>query len=417
MGGSTVSPPGSFEPEDEGCQTMKTQNVLLLVLVLGLACEPTSFVGFRVGVDRIQDEPYASWIRGRRVGLITNQTGVTSTLVPTAEILRRMPEVRLTALFGPEHGIAGSFEAGDEVTDAVNYFNLYGETRAPTPEMLRNVDVLVYDIQDAGVRFYTFISTMFESMKAAAENGIPFLVLDRPNPIDASRVEGPVLEQGFESFVGVHPIPIRYGMTPGELAMLFKEEAGLDLVLWVVPLEGWRRTIWYDQLRIEWIAPSPNMPTVRTAEVYPGTCLIEGTNLSEGRGTTRPFELIGAPWLDAETLATLLNHLQLPGVTLRVQPFRPTFSKYSGEMCNGVQVHVTDRRAFRPVDTTIHLIREALNLHPDKLQFREEAFDRLVGNNWVRRMLVESRAADAIIDRWQPELESFNERRRKNLLY
>ncbi len=332
-------------------------------------------------------------------------------------MLKENSEVQLTALFGPEHGIEGAAEAGEMVTSTTRVYSLYGGTRAPTPEMLENVDVLVYDIQDVGARFYTFISTMFESMSAAAEKGIPFLVLDRPDPIDGSRVEGPVLEEDHYSFVGIHHIPIRYGMTPGELARLFQGERIPDLVLWVVPLKGWWRTMPFSATGLPWISPSPNMPSVLTAELYPGTCLIEGTNLSEGRGTTRPFELIGAPWFNSNMVATLLNNQQLPGVHFRSQSFKPSFSKYKGETCAGIQIHITDEKQFLPIRTTLYLLRETLNVHPDKLVFREAAFDRLIGNSWVRRMLIESRAVDAIEARWKPELDQFLARREKYLLY
>ncbi len=390
---------------------------LLLALQLGSCVQPPTLGRLRLGADQLFEEPYLSWIRGKRIGLITNQTGVDSRLVSTAELLARHSEVRLTALFAPEHGIAGSVQAGEHVRGGAEYFSLYGDQRAPTPQMLSRVDVLVYDIQDVGVRFYTYISTMLESMKAASRQRIPFLVLDRPNPIGGDRVEGPVLEPGFESFVGIHRLPIRYGMTVGELAGLLKDELELDLVLWVVPLANWNRRQGWPAEGLEWIAPSPNMPTLRTAEVYPGTCLIEGTNLSEGRGTTRPFELIGAPWLQARPLAGLLNGYGLPGVVFRVQPFTPTFSKYAGQECQGLQIHVVDPESFKPIETTLYLLREVLNLHPEEFRFDDAVFDRLAGNSWIRRMLLETRAPDAVAERWRGDLDEFRKRRAPHLLY
>jgi uncharacterized protein YbbC (DUF1343 family) len=390
---------------------------LLLALQLASCAQPSSLGRLRLGADQLFEEPYVSWIRGKRVGLITNQTGVDSRLESTAERLARYSEVRLTALFAPEHGIAGSAQAGEHVSGGTEYFSLYGDRRAPTPEMLSRVDVLIYDIQDVGVRFYTYISTLLEAMKAASRQRIPFMVLDRPNPIGGDRVEGPVLEPGFESFVGIHRLPIRYGMTAGELAGLLKDELGLDLVLWVVPMVNWDRRQGWPAGGLEWITPSPNMPTLRTAEVYPGTCLIEGTNLSEGRGTTRPFELIGAPWLQARPLAGLLNGYGLPGVVFRPQPFRPTFSKYAGQECQGIQIHVVDSRSFRPIETTLHLLREVLNLHPTEFQFHDTTFDRLAGNSWVRTMLLETRAPEAVAERWSKDLEEFRKRRAPYLLY
>ncbi|GAB4239878.1 MAG: DUF1343 domain-containing protein [Acidobacteriota bacterium] len=390
--------------------------LLLGTMLLGAGCSGPA-ERFRYGADRVFDEPYWSWIRGKKLGLITNQTGVTSRLEPLYKQLQAHPEVHLTTLFAPEHGLFGEHQAGEPVASGANVYSLYGGTRKPTPAMLRNVEVLVYDIQDVGARFYTYISTLGLAMEAAAEAHIPFLVLDRPNPLGGDRIEGPVLEPEFQSFVGFYPLPIRYGMTPGELAGWIKERRNLDLVLWVVPMSGWKRSDYFDSLGREWIAPSPNIPTPRTALVYAGTCLFEGTNLSEGRGTTRPFELFGAPWMNATVLATLLNNSGLPGVYFRVQPFRPTFSKYAGETCQGLQIHVTDPREFRPVETALTILRELLNLHPEDFRFDAERFDALVGNSWVRRMLIDSRAVTAIVDRWRPDLENFAREREKYLLY
>jgi uncharacterized protein YbbC (DUF1343 family) len=391
--------------------------VLVTVSLLLTSCPEVRLERLRLGADQILEEPYLSWIRNKRVGLITNQTGVTRGLHPLPKLLSEHPEVELVALFGPEHGLFGHAQAGEKVAGGADFFSLYGEHRAPTPEMLRNVEVLIYDIQDVGVRFYTYISTMFECMQAASRQGIPFVVLDRPNPIDGRRVEGPVLEMGFESFVGIHPIPIRYGMTAGELALLFKEENSLDLTVWVVSVKGWRRGTTFEATGLEWISPSPNMPTPRTADLYPGMCLFEGTNLSEGRGTTRPFELVGAPWLKAELLAILLNNSGLPGVRFRPQPFTPTFSKFQGQTCQGIQVHITDGDRFRPIETVLHMLREILNLHPEEFAFRDEAFDRLAGNSWIRRMLSENRAVEAIVERWENDLEDFRRRREPHLMY
>ncbi|MEJ2146125.1 MAG: DUF1343 domain-containing protein [Acidobacteriota bacterium] len=390
---------------------------ILLLLFLSACSQTPRFETFRTGADQIFDEPYISWIRGKKVAMITNQTGVTENLKPVYTLLAESNEVQLTALFAPEHGLNGELEAGAGVPNQPHIYSLYGDQRAPTPEMLRDVDVLIYDVQDVGARFYTYISTMDAAMTAAARQRIPFMVLDRPDPIGGVRVEGPVLEKVFRSFVGTYWIPIRYGMTPGELAGLLKAERGLELALWVVPLKGWKRGSYYEETGRQWIPPSPNMPTVFTAVVYPGTCLIEGTNLSEGRGTTRPFELIGAPWLNADVLSVLLNNHNLPGVRFRPQPFTPSFSKYKGELCQGIQIHVLDRYQFRPIETALNIIREVLNLHPNEFRFDNETFDRLAGNSWVRSMLTESRAVDAIVSRWQPDVQDFKKRRQKYLLY
>lgn len=370
----------------------------------------------KIGADRIQEIPYQEWFEGKRLGLITNQTGVTSELRSLIEVLEAQG-LNLTTLFGPEHGIHGEAQAGEAVASGPQVYSLYGDRRAPTPEMLAEVDLLLYDIQDVGVRFYTFISTMFESMKVAASEGIPFIVLDRPDPVNGVTVEGPVLEPEFVSFVGIHAIPVRYGLTAGEIAQLLKGETQLELDLRVVPMEGWNRELWYDHTGLEWIAPSPNMPTVSTATVYPGFCLIEGTNLSEGRGTTRPFELIGAPWLNASELSKRLNALSLPGVYFRPQVFTPMFSKYSGESCAGLQIHVLNRDTFEPVISALHLIREILLLHPLELTFREASFDRLAGNNWIRESLLEGATVDSIVRSWKEDLESFEQIREKYLIY
>ncbi len=405
-------------PKTWGGDIVSGRAAWLLLLLLCSGCvESPRFERFQTGADQLFDEPYLSWIRGKNVAMISNQTGVTEGLKPVYALLAESPEVHLTALFAPEHGLNGQLPAGADVPDQPHVYSLYGKDRAPTPEMLKGVDVLIYDVQDVGARFYTYISTMDAAMAAAARQRIPFLVLDRPDPIDGGRVEGPVLEKVFRSFVGTHALPIRYGMTPGELAGLLKAERGLDLVLWVVPLKGWKRASYFESTGRQWIPPSPNMPTVFTAVVYPGTCLIEGTNLSEGRGTTRPFELIGAPWLNADVLAVLLNNQHLPGVHFRPQPFTPSFSKYQGELCQGIQIHVLDRDQFQPVQTGLYIIREVLNLHPEEFRFENETFDRLAGNSWIRRMLNESRAVDAIVNRWQPVLAEFKQRREKYLLY
>jgi uncharacterized protein YbbC (DUF1343 family) len=375
------------------------------------------FNGTRVGADRILEEKYLKWVEGKRVGLITNPTGVTSRLELTADLLARSPSTQLVALFGPEHGLHGAAQAGEQISSGPSYFSLYGETRAPTPEMLQNVEVLIYDIQDVGVRFYTYISTLFEAMKVAAEQGLPFIVLDRPNPIGGQKMSGPVLEPGYESFVGPFRIPIRYGMTIGELAAFMNREAAINCDLRVVPMKGWKRSEWFDQTELEWVIPSPNMPTLSTAIVYPGTCLVEGTNLSEGRGTTRPFEFIGAPWLDGAQLAERLNRLGLNGVYFRPQAFTPTFSKYQGELCNGVQVHVIDREKFEPLLATLHLIAAVRRLYPDNFAITAAIFDRLAGTARLREQLLTGVPPETILESWQHGLKSFDALRRKYLLY
>ena len=388
--------------------------IALLPLLTALTTSPCA--GVLTGVDRLSEAPYRQWLEGKKIGLITNHTGVNCRLEPTAKVVAALRGAKLIALFAPEHGIRGRSQAEEKIQSSGIIYSLYGETRAPTPEMLSQVEVLVFDLQDVGARFYTYISTMLESMRAAAREEIPFVVLDRPNPITGTRVEGPILEKGFESFVGSFSLPIRYGLTPGELAGLLDSELQLQCHLKVVPLQGWRREFWYDETRLIWISPSPNISTLDTATLYPGFCLIEGTNLSEGRGTTRPFELVGAPWLDNERLVEGLNALRLPGVAFRIQDFEPWFSKYRGEACHGVQIHVLDRVAFRPLEAILHFLAGVIRLHPDEFRF-QPFFDSLAGNSWIRQELKRGTGAAEIQSGWEAQLHRFRSLRGRFLLY
>lgn len=351
------------------------------------------------------------------MGLITNQTGVNSRLQYTWQRLQGDPRLRLSALFSPEHGLSGATQAGVPVKNQSRVYSLYGEHRAPTPEMLAEVDVLLYDIQDAGSRFYTYISTLWESLRVAAALNIPLVVLDRPNPINGETIEGPVLKPEFRSFVGVYPLPVRYGMTAGELALFWNREARIEANLRVVPMSHWERSLWYDQTGLEWIPPSPNMPTLATATVYPGMGWIEGTNLSEGRGTTRPFEWIGAPWLDNRRLARELNQLKLSGVYFRTQDFVPSFSKYQGRLCRGVQVHVLNRQEFQPLEAVLYLIQITRQLHPGDFQFLPDVFDRLAGTDSIREDLQQGKSPQSILAHWQRQTAEFRRRRQPFLLY
>ncbi|MGA9287561.1 MAG: DUF1343 domain-containing protein, partial [Anaerobacillus sp.] len=338
-------------------------------------------------------------------------------------------DVDLKALYGPEHGVRGSAQAGDYVeyyTDeetGLPVYSLYGSTKKPTPEMLEGIDVLLFDIQDVGTRFYTYIYTMAYAMEAAAENDIEFIVLDRPNPLGGEAVEGPVLDDEYSSFVGKYEIPLRHGMTVGELASLFNEEFNIGADLTVVEMEHWKRNMYYDDTQLEWVLPSPNMPTLDTALVYPGAALIEGTNVSEGRGTTKPFELIGAPFIKSTELTDELNGLDLPGVDFRAASFTPSFSKHAGELTHGVQIHVTDKEAFKPVKTGVSLVKTIHDLYPDDFEFRAENssgvsfFDLLVGNGWIREAIEEGHTVEEMEQQWQGDLEDFKEVREDYLLY
>jgi uncharacterized protein YbbC (DUF1343 family) len=383
---------------------------------------------FRLGVEvLLQDE--MDLIKDKRVGLITNPTGVDQNVTSIVDLLFNNPDVNLTALYGPEHGVRGSAQAGayvEQYTDektGLPVYSLYGKTKKPTPEMLSNVDVLLFDIQDVGTRFYTYIYTMALAMEAAKENNIPIIVLDRPNPISGNKVEGPVLEDKYSSFIGEYPIPVRHGMTVGELAKLFNSEFGIGADLTVVEMEGWKRNMYYDDTPLEWVLPSPNMPTLETAVVYPGAALIEGTNVSEGRGTTKPFELIGAPFINSDNLAAKLNSYKLPGVTFRAASFIPTFSKHANVLSHGIQIHVTDRNSYKPFETGLYIVKTIHDMYPNDFQFRTPSaagisfFDNLVGNGSIRAAIEAGKSVEEMKAAWQTGLEEFNEIREKYLLY
>lgn len=391
---------------------------LSLLLVLGAV---PAFGQTIAGLEVLLTEQQAL-VAGKRVGLITNHTGVDRQMNHAIDLIRKAPGARLTALFAPEHGIRGLVQAGGKVADTVDersgvkVYSLYGAVRRPTPEMLAEVDVLVYDIQDVGARFYTFISTMGEGMDAAAEKGIPFIVLDRPNPLADLRVEGRMMDMSYKSFVGAYPIPARFGMTPGELAGFYRDRMEKKVDLKVVKMRNWKRSTWYDQTGLAWIPPSPNIPSLTAAIVYPGTCLIEGTNVSEGRGTTTPFEIIGAPWIDGYKLADELRKANLPGILFRPAGFTPTFSKYQGEVCQGVQLHVVDRDRFEPVRTALHLLKALKQLWPDKFQWRS-SLDRLSGSDDVRLALDRGDTPEQIVESWSAALKEYEEVRRGYFLY
>ena len=355
------------------------------------------------------------WIRGKSIGLITNHTGVDATLQNNYRLFAEAPECRLSAIFTPEHGLWGAVQDGvaihsrDEVSSPlrdknpngiginnkklinVPVLSLYGQSMRPTANQLEGIDVLVYDMQDVGARYYTYISTMLYAMEAAADCGIAFIVADRPNPIACNAVEGPVLESGSESFVGIHRIPIRYGLTIGELARLLKAERVPSCQLKVAWMPGYKRAMGFDDTGLPWVPPSPNMPTLTTARLYPGLCLFEGTNMSEGRGTTKPFEYIGAPWCNGEEWAEHLNDCRLPGVRFRSVVFTPAAvsetTKYAKQTCHGVAIHITDRERFRPIETAVQMLSTLTTEYSDHFAFKASHFDRLVGNTWLREAL------------------------------
>lgn len=380
---------------------------------------------------------YRRSLRGRRIGLIANPTSVTSDLRSTVDVLAAQAACQLRALFGPEHGVRGDVQDGIRVTSGVDeatglpVYSLYGAHKRPTADTLKEVDLLLYDIQDVGCRYYTYPYTLSYVMEAAAECDIEVLVLDRPNPINGRTLEGPVLDPRLSSFVGRYPIPVRHGLTIGELAQYMNAEFGIDCRLKIIPMEGWRRRDWYDQTGLPWIPPSPNIPTLEMAIVYPGTCLIEGTNASEGRGTTKPFECIGAPWVRARELADELNARALPGVRFRPVSFTPTFSKHAGALCHGVQTHVTNRNELRAFETGLHLVDAFIQLYPTEFAFlptswegRPPHFDLLSGVPDLREKLIARVPVREIIEAWQAPsseqgqaMRAFLRRRKAYLLY
>ena len=372
-------------------------------------------------------------LRGTRVGLVCNHASVDRSFRHVVDRLVQTEGVTLSCIFGPQHGFTSDVQDNmietphrhDEAR-RVPVYSLYSETREPTPDMLRDVDVLVIDLQDIGARIYTFIYTMANCLRAAARYRIPVVVCDRPNPIGGVAVEGARLVGGYESFVGQFPIPMRHGMTMGELAALFNDHFGIGASLEIARMERWHRWMYADDTGQPWVMPSPNMPTLDTAIVYPGTVLFEGTLLSEGRGTTRPFELVGAPWIDAEQFAGEMNALTLPGVYFRPAVFEPTFQKHAQRACGGCQVHVVDREAFRPVLTGIALIQTFRRLDPSSFAWRPPPYeyereklpiDILAGSD-ILRTQIESNAVPAeIAAGWQEDERAFEQARKSYLLY
>ena len=375
-----------------------------------------------LGVDRLMENPEI--LKGKRVGLITNPTGINAERTSIVDLFDQSDDFELTALYGPEHGVRGDAQAGSTVSSYIDdvtglpVYSLYGTTKKPTPEMLQDVDVLVFDIQDVGTRYYTYIYTMAYAMEAAAENGIPFVVLDRPNPQGGLRVDGPVLDPDYSSFIGLYPIPLKHGMTVGELARLFNTEYQIQADLEVVKMKGWKRSMMYEDTGLPFVMPSPNMPTTDTVNVYPATGLFEGTNLSEGRGTTKPFQLIGAPYIKAHDYANELNELELPGVAFRAASFTPTFSKHAGKLTHGVEVYVTDPVRFESTRTGIAMIQTAHDMYPDDFEFLANDFiTKLTGNAYVKDMILEGAPLEDILTKIEDERDAFLPIRKEYLLY
>jgi len=380
----------------------------------------------RLGLDVFLENDYKKYT-GKRIGLVTNMTGVNERLVPAIDLFFDHPDIELTALFGPEHGIRGDAKEGEDVTSftdpATNLpvYSLYGETRKPTADMMENVDVMVFDLQDIGSRYYTYIYTMAHVMEACAEYNKEFVVLDRPNPISGQRLEGNLVEKEVRSFIGLFPIPNRHGMTVGELAKLFKHEFGYRCDLTVIPMQGWKREMYFDETGLFWVPPSPNTTTMDMMMLYPGTCLVEGTNLSEGRGTTKPFEWIGAPFINGQTLAKQFNAKKIPGVLARPITFTPTYQKHEGELCSGVQLHIEHRHKVHALKTGVALLESIASMYPDDFKFIESKpgryfIDLLAGTKELKQAILDQQTKE-FFKECERQLEDFNKIRENYLIY
>ncbi len=389
-----------------------------LTTVLAFTAALAAQTPVRTGIDVLAADGCKA-LHGRKVGLITNHTGRTADGRRTVDVLAACKELQLTALFSPEHGWDGVVDekVGDTIDRAtgLKVHSLYGETRVPTDAMLQGVDTLVFDIQDIGCRFYTYVSTMRNGLEAAAKHGLRFVVLDRPNPIGGVKMEGPVCADGARDFVAAHRLPLRHGLTAGELSRMIAGEDGVQADLQIVRCEGWSRADLYDATGLPWIHPSPNMRRLTQALTYPGIGLLEGTNLSVGRGTDTPFEILGAPWCDGVSLAAKLRAANLPGVAFVPVRFTPTASKHKGEECGGVHVLVSDWRTFEPVRTGIHVACALRALHGE--QWDTKRLDWLLKHPATRDAILAGTAADAIVASWQKELDLFRLRRKPFLLY
>jgi uncharacterized protein YbbC (DUF1343 family) len=385
----------------------------------------------KTGLEALLEER-PSRLKGARIALIANPASVDSRLNHSVDLFYARKDLRLMLILGPEHGARGEAQDQIEMEDSSDeatglpVYSLYGKSLIPTAEMIRDVDTLVFDLQDVGSRYYTFIYTMAYAMQACARDGKRMVVLDRPNPISGIAVQGNILDLRYSSFVGLYPLAVRHGMTSGELALLINKEFHIQCRLEVVAMQGWRRSMWFDRTGLPWVNPSPNMPTLETATVYPGGCLIEATNLSEGRGTTRPFEFIGAPYVKPRPFVEKLEKERLRGVSFRPLYFQPVFNKWAGELCGGIQVHVTERELFDPFLTYIAIIRAASQLYPDRFEWRKPPYeyereklpiDILCGNSLVREQIEAGHSLKEIKMSWQKALSGFKKLRQKYLIY
>ena len=389
-------------------------------------------VKVKLGIEKLLETP-PQWLKEKRIGLLTNQASVDSHLRHTADLLVQYYPNNIKALFGPQHGIRGEkqdnmVESDDFIHPRFNLpvFSLYGATRTPTREMLEQIDTLIIDLKDVGTRVYTFISTMAYCLEAAKQHDKKVVVLDRPNPIGGDKLEGNLLKDDFRSFVGVYPLPMRHGLTIGELALLFNQHYKIGCELETISMDGWNRSMLFNETGLQWISPSPNLPTPTTAMVYPGQVILEGTNLSEGRGTTSPFELFGAPFVDPYQLKKKVDNRKLPGIHLREVFFQPTFNKWQNEVCGGLHIHVTDARTYKPYVTTLAIIQDIITLYPDHFawstppyEYEKEKIpvDIITGDKSLREGIERQKEIADLEKTWQKDLQDFKEITQSFLLY
>ena len=416
---------------------IKLKIVLLLTAVFLSSCrnEPFAVKNKKVilGDEQILSEQF-NLIKNKRIGIITNQSGILSNGTNIVDTLVKIPNVNLAAIFSPEHGFRGNVPNGVKIGQTIDsatglpVYSLYGKIRKPTPEMLKTIDVLLFDIQDIGARYYTYISTLYYAIQSAAENNVKFIVLDRPNPISGIKVEGPVLDTSYQSFVGIAAIPIMHGMTVGELAKLFnnpdflKTKRKADLT--IVKMKNWKRKYFFNDCRIKWIKPSPNIVSVDAELVYPGMCLLEGTNVSEGRGTYQPFIFFGAPFINSTQLLNQLKLLDIKGVQFYPAMFTPKSiphmsmrPKYKGKSCFGLKIVITDRNQFEPVKFGVKLLYALNKTYPGKFRLKTKWLDKLYGSSKLSQMLIDGKEPKEIISTWNPKLSEFIKKRKRYLLY
>ncbi len=407
-------------------------SILFSIFVIYCSVAQINKTKVLTGLDNISN--FTQIFENKKVGIVTNHTAYNTNDEHIVDVFLKMEKVKVEALFGPEHGIRGKEVAGDKIDDSIDQrnkipiYSLYGKTKKPSPEMIKNCDVLVFDIQDVGARFYTYISTMALAMEASAEKGIKFVVFDRPNPINGIDVEGNILEPEFKTFVGMFPIPVRHGMTMAELAKMINEEGwlknGIKADLTIIPMSGWKREMWYDETNLKWRPPSPNIPNIEVATVYPGTCLFEGTNVSEGRGTLLPFLKLGASWFSKENYSDVNTSLDIPGANIKSTSFMPvsipTMSlkpKFMNQKIYGIEISLTDRKLYKPYLTGIELVKYFYDLKKDKFEWREKHFDRLCGTAKIREMIIAGVTVEKINQWLNTNLSTFQKIRLKYLIY